>query len=422
MSIYPKLFRSSDTGAPSLSGTAGALIALLDACLINGYQTKSVSSLTRSGTTATATTATAHGYSVDDVILNAGADQGDYNGEFRITAVTTTTYTFELANSPTTPATGTITSKRAPAGWTKPYSGTNLAAYKGAAGNNYLLRVDDTGSLTAQGARNAFVRGFETMSDPNTGTNPFQTVAQSALGLNWRKSTSADATARPWMLVASDRFVHLIVGWDTIAFSTSNPGAVYYFGDLDSPVKPSDTTHCIIGGHTADVPSAIYANINTAMGSHPYCAIAAGTTTNAGFIAKRANGINTSALSYLIAVVPGWRSAQNPMTGHVFGSGNNGNSGFAQLPYPCAVDNGLHLAAIDVWDQDGPRGILPLVYEPRHYLPLLNGEIVAGVPTLPGQKLLAQMVAGTSLEGTPPNPSSTAGSSGTKGELLFRFV
>lgn len=70
----------------------------------------SVSSITRSGTTATVTTATAHGYSNHQFVTVAGSDQSDYNGEQRITsAPTTTTFTFEVENSPTTPATGTMT-------------------------------------------------------------------------------------------------------------------------------------------------------------------------------------------------------------------------------------------------------------------------------------------------------------------------
>lgn len=70
----------------------------------------SVSSITRSSTTATATTTTDHGFEVNMWVQIAGADQTDYNGSFRITSVpSSTTFTFEVENSPTTPATGTIT-------------------------------------------------------------------------------------------------------------------------------------------------------------------------------------------------------------------------------------------------------------------------------------------------------------------------
>lgn len=76
-----------------------------------------MSSITRSGTTATVTTATAHGLADGDPVKIAGASQSDYNGIFQIRYLTTTTFTIEVENSPTTPATGTITAT----GYTETY-------------------------------------------------------------------------------------------------------------------------------------------------------------------------------------------------------------------------------------------------------------------------------------------------------------
>lgn len=71
----------------------------------------SVSGITRSSDTATVTTSSAHGYQVGYYVTIAGADQSDYNGAFRVESVpSTTTFTITVENSPTTPATGTITS------------------------------------------------------------------------------------------------------------------------------------------------------------------------------------------------------------------------------------------------------------------------------------------------------------------------
>ena len=72
----------------------------------------SVSSITRSGSTATVTTAAAHGLTTAEYARLAGADQSDYNGRFQVTVTNTTVYTMTVANAPTTPATGTITSRR----------------------------------------------------------------------------------------------------------------------------------------------------------------------------------------------------------------------------------------------------------------------------------------------------------------------
>lgn len=69
-----------------------------------------VSSITRSGTVATTTTSTAHGLIVGQSVVVSGATQTDYNGTFLVTAINSSTvFTYTVANSPTTPATGTIT-------------------------------------------------------------------------------------------------------------------------------------------------------------------------------------------------------------------------------------------------------------------------------------------------------------------------
>lgn len=72
--------------------------------------TYSVSGIVRSGTTATVTTTSAHGYEQNDYVTIAGADQSEYNGAFRVqSAPTTTTFTITVDSGATTPATGTIT-------------------------------------------------------------------------------------------------------------------------------------------------------------------------------------------------------------------------------------------------------------------------------------------------------------------------
>lgn len=65
--------------------------------------------ITRSGSTGTATSSTNHGYSTGDVVTHAGAAQPEYNGTFTITVTGNTTYTFTVTGTPTSPATGTIT-------------------------------------------------------------------------------------------------------------------------------------------------------------------------------------------------------------------------------------------------------------------------------------------------------------------------
>ncbi|MCZ6897327.1 MAG: hypothetical protein O7D95_01270 [Betaproteobacteria bacterium] len=71
----------------------------------------SVTSITRSGTTVTVTTTTDHGLQEGQAVVIAGAVETDYNGTFDVASVTSSTvYTYEISTTPTTPATGTITS------------------------------------------------------------------------------------------------------------------------------------------------------------------------------------------------------------------------------------------------------------------------------------------------------------------------
>jgi len=244
MAIGVKFFKYDDAGAPVMSGTAGAYIAFLDAILLNGYNSKTIT-ITRSGSTATATAA-AHGFLPGQIILVAGADQADYNGEFYIVTVPTSgTFTYTVANSPATPATGTITAKIAPAGgWTKAYSGTNLAAYRADAGNRFYYRVDDTGTTTAR------VVGYESMTDVNTGVDPFPTAAQVSGGLYVCKSNAASAVARNWIAVATDRVFYVGVDFALAGYNTEQAD-VYAFGEFDSRVTSDAYKTFIVARNTS---------------------------------------------------------------------------------------------------------------------------------------------------------------------------
>ena len=72
---------------------------------------KSVVSITRSGSTATATV-TAHAYVNGNSVKILGANETEYNGTFVIANVTANTFDYTVTGTPATPATGTITSAR----------------------------------------------------------------------------------------------------------------------------------------------------------------------------------------------------------------------------------------------------------------------------------------------------------------------
>lgn len=87
---------------------AEAIIPASGAVALSAGSAISVSGITRSGSTATATSAS-HGLPNGAVVTIAGANQTDYNVTAEISNVATNTFDFEVSGTPTTPATGTIT-------------------------------------------------------------------------------------------------------------------------------------------------------------------------------------------------------------------------------------------------------------------------------------------------------------------------
>lgn len=99
------------------TGTAIPVNTLLNSSDSNVYLTQagasiatnvfSIASITRSGTTATAT-ATGHPLATGVSLTVSGAGETEYNGAFDITVIDANTFSFEVTGSPSTPATGTI--------------------------------------------------------------------------------------------------------------------------------------------------------------------------------------------------------------------------------------------------------------------------------------------------------------------------
>jgi hypothetical protein len=77
--------------------------------VVGAFTSRAVTSITRTGSTATATVPVAHGLFSGKLIEIAGADLAAYNGSVRITRLTALTFSYIVAGAPASPATGTIT-------------------------------------------------------------------------------------------------------------------------------------------------------------------------------------------------------------------------------------------------------------------------------------------------------------------------
>lgn len=366
-----KIFKNTDAGAPTLTGQAGSMVTVLDAVLVNGYNTVNVSSITRVGATATVVTATAHGLSTGDSATIAGAGQTDYNVDAVVTVVDTTTFTYVVANSPATPATGTITAKRSPAGFTKSFSGTNKAAYRSndVSGNRLYLRCLDDGGSSGGGGE-ARMYGYESMTSVDVGTNVFPTNTQSSNGYFWRKSSTTDATARPWMIVTDGKLVYYFNQYNgTAANGLDNPTFSGAFGDILS-YKAGDGYATIITG----------------------CTTANSTSSPANGLFSAQTLVNsTTAFPSSVAVardytgVPGARYVGLYATGMSTVIGST-----VYVAYPHLIDSGYYLSPIAV-TQGTPslvRGRLPGAYEGWHGRTFNHGDLIDNVQGLTGRTLM----------------------------------
>lgn len=363
MSTSTKFISSAAVAAPVLSGTAGAMITLLDAVLATGFGAQVASSVTVAGNVATVLCPSPHSQIVDGVALLSGATPSGLNGEKRVLSVTTNSYTFAAPGIADGVATGTITAKVAPLGWTKQFAGTNLAAYKSldVTATGMALRVDDTGSTSAR------VRGYEVMTDVDTGTGPFPSVAQVAsTGLYWSKSNSADSVARSWFVVGDARGFYMFVRNLTTA---AHQGV--FFGDIQC-LKSNDPYGAVLRGSSGDISTkgTVYQN------GLEYSDSLYGQTTCA-FWPRDPNALGGSAYCVQEAALAG-------ATQYYSGSSST------TLTYPSQVDNGLVLVAPRVFRSGlGIRGTMPgLYFSPQALVASFeSGDVVVGNGELSGAKL-----------------------------------
>lgn len=267
------------------------------------------------------------------------------------------------------------------AGWAKAFTGTNLAAYRAASGNRLYLAVDDT---NAQEAR--FV-GYETMSAVTTGTNPFPTTAQVSGGMYMRKSETANSTARPWVLIASDTGFMFFPDSNGTLWTT-DPGTIgksgdMYFGDLVS-FKPSDAYGTIIIGATATSNSLSNFGRKSQQGVLLWAA-------DAGHYLARnqAQSVGSIACSKWCPMV------NSPSA--IMGNDN-------MSPYPDTVSGGMLISPILISETNGGtnqlvRGRLPGVWAPCHNLPAAHADTMTGSGDTSGKSFLIASVYVGSTKG-----------------------
>lgn len=272
-----KYYTNLMQGAPQLANTWGCMIPLLDACLVTGFNEAAVSSISRVGNIATVSIDAGHSYQVNQVLAIAGADQIEYNGEFRVLSVTATTFTCTITGTPVTPSTGAaITVKVAPLGFEKVFSGTDKGVYrsKNVLSNRPYLRVDNSKApqYNDTWAKKARVGIAQNMSDIDTVVGAQAPYDPLLPNKNWETTGDTDSVNvvdgwyqwyyarriegyddrtppanwdRPWVLVGDDRGFYLFNEQDLYANDSVKGRGGYCFTDFDS-YRQSDSFNTLL--------------------------------------------------------------------------------------------------------------------------------------------------------------------------------
>ena len=241
-------FHSDMVGAPTNTNAAGSTLAIIRAVLSTGFNLLTPQSATVAGGVMTLTYSAPHGYE-DKVLLRLdGAPGGSV--VCRVTASAgSSSLTIPAPGFADGAVSGSLSTRVAPAGWEEVFTDTGVGVFRstviGPGSTRFYYRVSDT----ASGGSPGILRGYETMTDVNTGTGPFPTVAQvSGNGLLIPRSTTSSPAE--WIAVADQRTCYFVL--------SAGDGTAYpkWFGDQEplssvdmfcASVAPTSSTHGLTG-------------------------------------------------------------------------------------------------------------------------------------------------------------------------------
>jgi hypothetical protein len=232
--MKPIYIHSGMAGAPQYANANGNINAILEACLVNGFNTKTATSASASGGILTLNFAADPGFEALQTVEVAVSSTTIVNGTHRVIANVSNQVTIAIAGL-ADGAVGSsgvgITIKQASAGWSKPYSSSNTAVFRPPAGNRRYLRC-----VHAVNA-NLVARGYEVMTAISTGTGLFPTTAQDAAALVMQNNAYVAPSGTPWFVIATDKWMVYSMADALVPNYALEP---LFFGDIAEQVKPAD--------------------------------------------------------------------------------------------------------------------------------------------------------------------------------------
>lgn len=392
---YPvKNFRSDDTGLNKITATLGSLVGILDACLVTGFNLRTLDALTYDSATDlfVGTVNSGHGYRVNQIVLVAGASPSQFNCEIWITAITATTFTGKAHISDARPASaaasGSMTVKAAPQGsWSKPYVSADGAKavfrMEALESSKCCLRIDNSIACSATLGMNCLVDGYEQVGGIDVGINHFGAYTERQNSWAIRARTSYRDS--PWMLFADGSAFWLNIKMITVPSdiydSYSDPNSSqnwrsYFFGDVIKRA-PGDVYPCLL-------------------------AASAGTyTTVSGYDAQNLTG-NSALFQNTGSSYSGLALARD-MYGSIgkkipaatlLAWGNSAYSGRGPLTYPSPSDNALMVSQNGIYlleSASAIRGQLPGYWSSPQSLSdaIVPSAIFENFPGAEGRKFIA---------------------------------
>lgn len=363
------LYSHDQAGAPQLSVLAGSLIAILDAVLVNGFNSVTLTSLTRSGTVATATRSAGVTYRVGDLVRISGSSTTEWNADYKITGVGPTTFTFTVPATHAATAGGTISARIAPAGWEKPFANAgNVGCYRSAAafgGARGFLRINDNNYSSPSGGWSSGQTAEARLSQTMTALNTWTGITQAVVWPKTRRSDNPNGSVGWWIIADERRFYLFTESFSATYGADGEPSqgtlrsAPMFFGDINT-YRAGDTGHCLLAGLQDDTGATVnegtfeaYSGLSTIRSL-----VEDFNTWRGAFLLRN---VSLSAGPVRCAVVN--------LDGAQSGSAGYNADGF--LPFPNPADNGLLIRQAPVADASlALRGVMPGYFLTPQALPI----------------------------------------------------
>lgn len=238
--MKPIYIHSGMAGAPQYANANDNINGILEACLVNGFNTRTATSASASGGVLTLNFGANPGFEALQTVEIAVSSVALVNGQHRVVTNASNQVTIAIPGLPDG-AVGSsgagITIKQAGAGWSKPFSASTKAVFRPPAGNRRYLRI-----VNAVGA-NTQARGYLDMTDVDTGVEPFPTVTQQATPAAISNIDYNSPANTPWFLIATNKWMHFELANALVpAFAIGS----FWFGDPAGKTNVGDVYSTII--------------------------------------------------------------------------------------------------------------------------------------------------------------------------------